>query len=73
VPRHRDRGGHPVVLRAAVLAPYRGGAPPPPLREVLRALGSACARVEVGDPDVIVDLDTPSEIAARFGAAPRFL
>ncbi|MCC6521696.1 MAG: NTP transferase domain-containing protein [Polyangiaceae bacterium] len=70
-PRHAGRGGHPVLVRRAALAPYASPAPPP-LRELLRSLGPALAEVEVDDPSVLADLDTPASLAAYGCGVPRF-
>jgi molybdenum cofactor cytidylyltransferase len=58
-PVHDGRGGHPVALRPAVLAPY-ATAGPPPLRDVLYALGrGAGGMCDVPwIDDVLDDLDT---------------
>jgi molybdenum cofactor cytidylyltransferase len=72
-PDYHGRGGHPVVLRPEALAPYRAAAPPPPLREHLRALGARVAAVEVADPTVLIDLDTPADVMGVLRALPRFL
>jgi CTP:molybdopterin cytidylyltransferase MocA len=63
VPYHRGEPGHPVFLSAALCAAL---ARPPdadlaPLSE--RLLGDA-ARVEVDDPDVLLNVNTPAELAA---------
>ncbi len=71
VPTFEGRGGHPIVARTTVLAPYRSSEPPP-LRDVLRALGARSTRVAVGDAAVVVNLDTPSEVRAHFAVEPRF-
>jgi molybdenum cofactor cytidylyltransferase/nicotine blue oxidoreductase len=67
-PVHGGRGGHPVLIRTAVLKAYervyeRAGGRPAPLREVLRALGKAVRDVEVDGPEAITDLDTPDDFA----------
>lgn len=68
VPVAGGRTGHPVVVRCqAVLR-----RPPGPLREVLSALGPACARLEVPPAEVGGDLDTPEAWTAATGEAPRF-
>lgn len=72
VPTFEGRGGHPIVARTAVLAPYRSN-DPPPLRDVLRALGARSMRVAVEDAGVVVNLDTPSDVRAHFAVEPRFL
>jgi molybdenum cofactor cytidylyltransferase len=69
-PRHGGRGGHPVALRARVLEPLADA--PRPLRELLDALGHERIRVEVDDPAVVLDLDTPEDVVAATGAPPRF-
>lgn len=62
-PRHGGRGGHPVLVRRSALAPYdRAASVLPPLREVLRSLGSRSLTVEVDDPSVLVDWDTAAEL-----------
>ena len=72
---HAGKGGHPVACRAHVLSPYAQGAPgtpPPILRDVLSAYEASRARVEVDDPRVGVDLDTPDDVRAFTGAPPKF-
>jgi CTP:molybdopterin cytidylyltransferase MocA len=64
-PVHRGRGGHPVVVRLVVLKVYGKQTPPMPLRDVLRALGSAVLDVEIPSEAVTTDLDTPADFA-RF-------
>jgi nicotine blue oxidoreductase len=72
-PQHGGRGGHPVVVRARVLAPFADALrSPPPLREVLAALGPARVRVETADPGVPLDLDTPEDVARVTGSPPSF-
>jgi len=66
------RGGHPILCRPDVLAPYRTARPAPPLRDVLRALGDAHARVTVDDPRILRDLDRPDDVAAITFAGPTF-
>jgi CTP:molybdopterin cytidylyltransferase MocA len=70
-PTYLGRGGHPVVLRRAALARYAEPAPPT-LREHLRALGNACASVDVDDAAILLDLDTPADVQSALGAPPRF-
>jgi molybdenum cofactor cytidylyltransferase len=78
-PRHGARAGHPVVLRAEALEPYRAPldtrakAGPPPLREHLRSLGDRVVDVDVEDASVLVDLDTATDAVKVLGAMPRFL
>jgi CTP:molybdopterin cytidylyltransferase MocA len=73
-PVHRDRGGHPVVCCASVLASYAAHATPlRPLRVVLNELGEKRQRVPVDDPAVSVQLDTPDDVIATYKVAPQFL
>lgn len=66
-PMYRGRRGHPVFVQAEVLAPYRQptGAPPP-LRDVLRALGDAVVDVPVDDPHVLTDINTQEALAGYW-------
>jgi molybdenum cofactor cytidylyltransferase len=74
----RGRAGHPVALRPAGLSRYAAAsgplAPsaPPPLRDHLQALGAACVAVDVTDPTVLLDLNTPSDVMGTLGSLPRF-
>jgi molybdenum cofactor cytidylyltransferase len=70
-PVHGGRGGHPVVVRRAVLDAYRHGESPP-LRDVLSSLGEGRARVAVDDEAVVTDLDAPEDLLRLTGARPRF-
>jgi len=72
-PRYETKSGHPIACRRSVLEPYRGKPPFPPLRDVLRALGDKRARVDVTDPRVGVDLDTPEDVVALTGHPPLFV
>ena len=70
-PSYHGRGGHPVVLRRAALDAYKTAAPP--LRDHLATLGDAVAVVEVSDPTIVLDLNTPSDVMGVLRALPRFL
>jgi len=70
-PRSAGRAGHPVLLRLEALDPYRSPSPPV-LRDHLRALGPRCVEVEVEDPAVRIDLNTPADVMGLLGAPPRF-
>jgi CTP:molybdopterin cytidylyltransferase MocA len=73
---HRDgKGGHPLVCRMTFLAPYAkkdDPEPPPILRELLAAHEAERVRIEVDDPRVGLDLDTPEDVVALTGAPPTF-
>jgi molybdenum cofactor cytidylyltransferase len=72
-PEYDGKGGHPIACRASVLDPYLGTTTPPPLRDVLRALGNRRVRVPVDDPHVLIDLDTPDDVVTFTGHPPRFV
>lgn len=60
-PRHGGRGGHPVLVRRSVLAPYERASSdlrtPPPLRDVLRSLGAQSMAMDIDDPAALIDWD----------------
>jgi CTP:molybdopterin cytidylyltransferase MocA len=70
-PIFHGRAGHPVALRRAALDRY-SQPNPPPLRDHLRALGAACASVDVTDPTVLIDLNTPADVMGTLRQLPRF-
>lgn len=65
VPYHRGEPGHPVFLGAALCAALCG-APEADLSPLSEWLGDA-ERVEVDDPDVRLNVNTPAELAALHG------
>lgn len=69
-PRHSGRGGHPVLLRATLLPALEGAVH---LQALLQSLGESRSIVEVEDPAVIIDLDTPEDVRKAFGEEPQFL
>ena len=66
-PRHRGRGGHPVVFAAPLLpelsriSEQRQG-----VREVYEAHRDDVHRVEIDDPVVRLDLNTPEDYTAAL-------
>ncbi len=71
-PRQGERFGHPVAMQSIALDRYRQPNPPP-LRDHLRALGDACIGVDVRDPDVLVDIDTPADAMRFLHGPPQYL
>jgi molybdenum cofactor cytidylyltransferase len=71
-PTFGGRGGHPVLVREQVLATYRARGTPPPLREVLAALGARWLKLPVQDSAVATDLDEPADVERLTGHGPRF-
>lgn len=66
-PRYQGRHGHPVVFdrdafSALWEAPLDEGA-----RAVVRAFGPAVRTLEVDDPGVVLDIDSPSDLAVLTG------
>jgi CTP:molybdopterin cytidylyltransferase MocA len=70
-PVFHGRAGHPVALRHSVLSRYAEPSPPT-LRDHLHALGDRCASVDVNDPTVLLDLNTPADVMGALQALPRF-
>ena len=61
MPQYQGKGGHPVLVPSSLLEPllqWEGGGG---LRDYWRSNPDACCRVEVDDPFVIQDLDTPED------------
>ncbi len=71
-PRQGEKFGHPVAMQGVALDRYRQPNPPP-LRDHLRALGDACIGVDVRDPDVLVDIDTPADAMRFLHGPPQYL
>ena len=70
IPRHGGRGGHPVVIgRGVASALVDGSEPGPTLREVLVRAGAAT--VEVDDPGVVANCNTPAVLDAALGRRSR--
>jgi molybdenum cofactor cytidylyltransferase len=71
-PKVGERFGHPVAMQSVGLDRYRQPNPPP-LRDHLKALGDAASGVEVRDPDVLVDIDTPADAGRYLQGPPTYL
>ena len=63
--------GHPPLLDGALRAEIRAADPPGGLRELLLGHAAASAVVEVDDPGVLLDADTPEDLARIRGMAAR--
>jgi molybdenum cofactor cytidylyltransferase len=66
---HAGRHGHPVVFKRATFDALRRADPAVGAKEVVRAF--SVEDVEVGDPGVVEDIDTPADYARLFGPAAR--
>ena len=73
VPSHASRRGHPVLLGAGVFARLLALGPDQPARDVIRGLAAAEAlcHVEVEDPAVLMNANTPAELARWGGRLPE--
>jgi molybdenum cofactor cytidylyltransferase len=60
-PSYRGEGGHPVLVRRRLLAPFLRMNDPPSLRSLLEAAGKGRLRLQVDDPHVVHDFDTPRQ------------
>lgn len=63
VPTHGGRGGHPIKLGEAGATAVLTAPPDAPLRDIPRMVGLDVTRVEVDDPGVLANLDTPDDVA----------
>lgn len=71
-PQYRGQSGHPIAMREQLLQDFRARAHGT-LRDLVRSPGAQRRRVEVDDATVLVDLDTPVDLATlRPGLVPRF-
>jgi len=69
-PRCQGRHGHPVIFSRAVFGELRGADPAAGAKTVLRAHEQAIVNVDVDDPGVLGDVDTPETYRALFGRDP---
>jgi molybdenum cofactor cytidylyltransferase len=71
-PRHKGRGGHPVVLAGALLPEVLTAAEETEgLRAIVRRHADSTLAVEFANSCVIVDLNTPAEYEAALAAFHR--
>lgn len=64
VPMHAGRGGHPLKLGPMGIAAVMSAPPNAPLRDVPSMVGIEVTRVEIDDPGVLANLDTPADVDA---------
>lgn len=70
IPSYREKRGHPICLeRTVATAIVEGSEPGPTLREVLRA--AAAQVVEVDDPGVVANCNTPEALSAALTNVQR--
>lgn len=70
LPRCRERRGHPVVADVGIAGEFREGGLPEGARTVVRRDSGRVLEVEVDDPGILDDLDTPERYHARFPGTP---
>ncbi len=63
LPRHAERGGHPLRIPAARFAEVHALDPARGLKALIEASPDDVLRLEVDDPGVLVDVDTPADLA----------
>lgn len=67
--RYRQRNGHPVVFARALFDELRGADPQVGAKAVLRSHAAAIVNVELDDPAVVADVDTPEDYRDLLNAA----
>lgn len=67
IPIHANRRGHPILLGATLFDRILALGPDEPLRNLLR--DARAVEIPVDDPGVLVDLDTPEDVAKAKAAA----
>lgn len=70
LPGHGERRGHPTLFRGAALGELRDPALEGGARTVVRREPERVLRIEVEDPGVVTNLDTPVQLQAAFGEVP---
>ncbi len=65
--RYHERNGHPVLFARALFHELRHADPAVGARAVLRAHAGQILNVDVEDPGVVTDVDTPDEYRRTFG------
>jgi len=63
VPRRGDRRGHPVVFGRSLFAELLATPDPAGARRVVRRDASRVVELETDDPGVLIDVDTPEDLA----------
>src|SRR5438874_729555 len=66
-PRYEGRHGHPVIFSRAVFDDLRRADPSMGAKAVLRAHENAIVNVDVDDPGIVADVDTPEDYQKLFG------
>ncbi len=64
IPTYRGHGGHPVLWRSSIRPDLLELRPDAPVRALLPEFGPQIRRVEVDDPGVVANIDTPEAYRA---------
>ncbi len=68
IPSYGHRGGHPVLWRSSVRRDLLDLRPDAPIRSLLPEFGPQVRRVEVDDPGVVANVDSPEAYEAALAA-----
>jgi molybdenum cofactor cytidylyltransferase len=69
-PRHKERRGHPPLIAGTYIPEILGEALAGGLRELLARHGEDARDIEVADPGILVDLDTPDDYQESLRGDP---
>ena len=69
-PRYKGRRGHPPLIAGTYLPEILGEAPAGGLRELLARHAEDARNIEVADPGILVDLDTPDDYQESLRGDP---
>ncbi len=61
IPRHRGRRGHPVLVSSALIGEFLDLPPTAEARAVVRRHEADIVYVDVDDPGILLDVDTPAD------------
>ena len=72
VPEYRGKGGHPIVLSAALLPELREiGEESQGIKAVVRRHPESVQRIPMDNPEILLDLNTPEQYRAAVESAGR--
>lgn len=63
IPTAGGQPGHPIYLAPPAIAAYLHPETPPPMHHFLASIDDKCQRVEVADPRIHLNINTPEELA----------
>lgn len=67
IPRHNGTRGHPVRISPAIVAELLALPPTGQARDVIRSHYPVATFLDVDDPGVVIDIDTPEDFARWIG------